>query len=204
MVIKALTRLSLLLPDSQLSGLRNLELHPIGLALPPSLPPVNGLACSFRRQLAYVLLSYGKDPLDPAEPVIEIQTSPAGGENYEPPSVRSLLTRAEQPNRPLTLAHSSAWEADQEAAPHDEFATTRRTILVETTERQVAVVSRGRSEALRFRHGDQVVTVLGRPGIPLQLALQPIDDLEPFITAGKQFRRNLAEALRSGTFGGPT
>ena len=74
--------MNLLMSARHLSKLRKLEVRPIGLALPPPLPPMNATADRFGRHLAYVLLYYGKNPLDAAEPVIAIQTCPDGDDWY--------------------------------------------------------------------------------------------------------------------------
>jgi hypothetical protein len=205
-VYEAWIRVNLLMSARHLSKLRKLEISPIGLASPPVLPPMNAAADRFGRHLAYVLLCYGKNPLDAAEPVIEMQTCPDDDDWYGPPALNDVLTRAvlrdiARASRPLRLVHSvwdenfhSQGEGFRVTAPEDGFAAAQRSIIVQATEQETTVISHGHYEALRFHHGNLIVTALARHGFPKRLAFQAIGDLEPFITAGKQLLHSIAQA----------
>jgi hypothetical protein len=198
-------RFWLMMPDVQVAQLRKLPIRPVGLAVPPALPLQNVDRDHFVSSLTYALLSYGTgaNPLDPAQPRIEIQTCCSEAEDYEPPGLQALVVLAEardtalarRPLRPPELPH--IWADDDSEPPAAEMPkSVERAIVVDGVQQQAITTASGAYEALRFRQKNLVVTAIARHGFPGSPAFETVKDLEPFLAARKKTRRNLAAVLK--------
>ncbi len=197
-------RLMLMMPDRDIAKLQAISMRPVGFAAPT--PPPMGISRNSFGVLSYVVLVYGlaENPLDPAEPVVEIQSCFAHTDGYRAPPLQAVLVGARDRDatlsrRPLNPEIRNPWADGADGRPRPEPGREpAHTCLVvaDGVEHHAEMIVRDSYQALRFRHEELIVTVLARHGLP-ELVFSSTTDLQPFIAARHRTRRHLAAGLRS-------
>jgi hypothetical protein len=166
--------------------------HPFGMfghTMKPTM--LSGAGFTSGLGVTNVELSYGR-PLAVTGPLTVVETCFAASESSLFP-LEEVITRAvlrdDAWSREDWEAEPGLFEPGPErvVVPSDSFEHATRIAVVATQDRSLALVSRGKYEALRFDHSGLVVTAVARAGFGDRPVFDVVSDLAPYLAEHRQF-----------------